>query len=150
MALENENMVMPVGPMNSGSGFGFGGDGIWFLILFFLIAGGGMWGNGFGGGDLYPWMNNSQNINDGFRDQMLATNINGIQNAITSGFGDVQTALCGGFAGVNASITNAQINNMQNTFALQSQLSQCLKKVSNKAKEIFSFTNNEAVGTCAA
>lgn len=124
MALENENMVMPVGPMNN-SGFGLGGDGIWFLILFFLLAGGGMWGGGFGGNDLYPWMNNSQNINDGFRDQMMATNINGIQGAITSGFGDVQTALCGGFAGVNASITNAQINNMQNTFALQSQLSQC-------------------------
>ena len=124
MALENENMVMPVGPMNNG-GIGFGGDGIWFLILFFLLAGGGMWGNGFGGGDLYPWMNNSQNITDGFRDQMMATNINGIQSAITSGFGDIQTALCGGFAGVNASITNAQMNNMQNTFALQSQLSQC-------------------------
>jgi len=71
----------------------------------------GGWGNGMGGfgcGDLYPWMNNSQNINSGFRDQMLGTQISGIQNSITSGFGDVATALCGGFAGVNASVNGAQ------------------------------------------
>ena len=113
MALTDENgMVMPVAPMygNGNGGFGdFGGSGFWILILFILMGG---WGNGFGGGfgggDLYPWMNNSQNINDGFRDQMLGTQVSGIQNSITSGFGDVATALCGGFAGVNASINGAQ------------------------------------------
>ena len=64
-------------------------------------------------------------MNDGFRDQMMNTQINGIQNSITSGFGDIQTALCGGFAGVNASIANAQMNDMQNMNALQAQLAQC-------------------------
>jgi hypothetical protein len=94
---------------NNGFGGSWGGDGFWIILLFILL-GGGMWGGmgGFDGAGLYPWMNNSQNINDGFRDQMLATNINGIQNAVTSGFGDVQTALCGGFAGVNATINGAQ------------------------------------------
>ena len=90
-----------------GGGFGYGGDGAWFLIILFLFAimGGGWGGNrGFGGGsgDLYPWINNSQNINDGFRDQMLASQVQGLQSSITSGFGDVQTALCGDFAGVTA------------------------------------------------
>ena len=152
MALENENgmgTTMLVTPANgvSNSGFGFGGDGIWFLILFFLLAGNGGWGGGFGDGGLYPWMNNSQNINGGFRGQMLNTQINGIQNAVTSGFGDIQTALCGGFAGVNAGIANGfaqleiannarQIADMNQNFAgqtamlqgfngLQSQLSSC-------------------------
>jgi len=135
MALENEgsNMVMPVSPMYGGmnnGGFGFGdGNGFWILLLFLLLGNGGWGMGGFGGmwgmDGLYPWMNNSQNINNGFRDQMLNTTINGIQNAITSGFGDVQTALCGGFAGVNAAITNAEINNMQNTFAVQSALQNC-------------------------
>ena len=120
MALTDENMVMPVTPMNygnNGGGFGFGGDWAWILLL--LVLGGGWGGFGLGGGmgamaamdggfGLYPWLNNSQNINDGFRDQALGTQINGIQNAITSGFGDVQTALCGGFAGVNASVNGAQ------------------------------------------
>ena len=127
MALTDEgsNMVMPVSPMY-GNGNGFGG---------------------FGGDGLYPWMNNSNQINGGFRDQMLNTSINGIQNAVTSGFGDVQTALCGGFAGVNASINGAQnavaqqlytnqIADLERSFAaqtastqgmnaLQSQLAQC-------------------------
>ena len=119
MALEeNSNMVMPVSPMGANGGFGgFGQDG-WWILLLLLFAGGGWGFGGFGGGagmaladggfGLYPWLNNSQNINDGFRDQMFNTNIQGIQNSITSGFGDVQTTLCGGFAGVNASINGAQ------------------------------------------
>ena len=157
MALTDENsnggMVMPVTPMgNTGNGFGdcFGGSGWWILLLFILLGGNG-WGNGFGGGfggnDIYPWMNQSNQINGGFRDQMLNTSINGIQNSITSGFGDVQTALCGGFAGVNAGIAAAQngitqqmyanqIADLERSFAaqtastqgmnaLQSQLAQC-------------------------
>ena len=121
MALTDENMVLPVQPLNYGNngGFGFGGDWAWILLLLVLGGGwGGFGGFGMGAGmlgmgmadgfGLYPWLNNSQNINDGFRDQALGTQVNGIQNAITSGFGDVQTSLCGGFAGVNASINGAQ------------------------------------------
>ena len=122
MALEeNSNMVMPVSPMYGGGNGGFGGFGQdgWWILLLLLFAGGGYGFGGFGGFGgagmamadgfgLYPWLNNSQNINDGFRDQMLNSNIQGIQSSITSGFGDVQTALCGGFAGVNASISGAQ------------------------------------------
>ena len=151
MALTDDSMVMPVQPAysnNGGFGNGFGGDGFWLIILFILL-GNGAWGmGGFGGADgLYPWLNNSQNINGGFREQMLNTQISGIQNSITSGFGDVQTALCGGFAGVNASINGAQnaissqmyanqIADMERSFAaqtaqtagmtaLQAQLAQC-------------------------
>ncbi len=110
MAINDEGMVMPVAPMyGNGGGFGggFGSDWGW-IILLLLFAGGG-WGGGFGGGmDMYPWLNQSNQVNDGFRDQMINTSVNGIQNAVTSGFGDVQTALCGGFAGVNASVNGAQ------------------------------------------
>ena len=145
MALTDENggsgMVMPVAPMygNGGGGFGDGFGSGWWIILLFILLGG--WGGGFGGGvggfdGLYPWMNNSQNINDGFRDQMLGTQISGIQNSITSGFGDVATSLCGGFAGVNASINGAQnaitqqmyqntIADMERSFGVQSQLQNC-------------------------
>lgn len=114
MALEDSGVVMPVAPMNGNGGFGFGG-GDWssWIILFLIFGMFGGWGNGFGGGygggaDIYPWMNQSNQISDGFRDQMLNTSVNGIQNAVTGGFGDVQTALCGGFAGVTASVTGAQ------------------------------------------
>ena len=161
MALENENgsMVMPVSPMYGGNGNfgnGWGGDGFWIILLFLLLGNNGWGMGGFGGGFggfaadgamLYPWMNQSNQINGGFRDQMLNTSINGIQQSITSGFGDVQTALCGGFAGVNASINGAQhaiaqqmyanqIADLERSYAaqtantagmtaLQSQLAQC-------------------------
>lgn len=102
MALTDDSMVMPVTPVNNGGfGNGFGGDGFWLIILFILL-GNGAWGmGGFGGeGGLYPWLNNSQNINGGFRDQMISTQLQGIQNSVTSGFGD--TAL--GIAGINQNI----------------------------------------------
>lgn len=127
---ESTNMYMPVAPAyNAGgnSGFGFGGDWAWILLLLVLF-GNNSWNGGFGGGfgnDLYPWMNNSNQISGGFRDQMLGTQINGIQSSITSGFGDVQNALCSGFAGVNSSITAAQMANMQSLFGVQSSLQQC-------------------------
>lgn len=114
MALTDEgtNTTMLVSPTGINNDGFMGGNGWWILILFILLGG---WGNGFGMGGfgggfdgLYPWMNNSQNINNGFRDQMLGTQINGIQNSITSGFGDVQNALCAGFAGVNATVNGAQ------------------------------------------
>ena len=145
MAITDEStgngFYMPVAPAyngGNGNGFGFGGDWAWILLLLVLFGGNG-WGNGFGGGygnDLYPWMNQSNQINGGFRDQMLGTQINGIQSAITSGFGDVQNSLCSGFAGVNATINGAQnamsqqmyanqIADLQQSFALQSQLAQC-------------------------
>ena len=92
MALTDENgmgttmLVQPSGGNGLGGGL-FGGD-LSIIVLFFLFMMLGGWGNGFGGGfgggDLYPWMNNSQNINSGFRDQMLGTQISGIQNSITS------------------------------------------------------------------
>ena len=129
MAISDEGsgngFFMPVAPayggMNGGNGgFGFGGDWAWILLLLVLFGGGG-WGNGFGGGfdgGLYPWMNNSQNINDGFRDQMLNTQITSIGDKIVSGFGDLSTQLCNGF-------NQAQLATMQQGFNLQSQLASC-------------------------
>ena len=114
--------TMPVAPAGGyGNGFGgFGGDG-WWILLLLLFAGG--WGGGFGmggfgGADFYPWMNQSNQISDGFRDQMLATQVSGIQNSITSGFGDVQAALCNGFNSTNVGILNA-VN------GIESQLASC-------------------------
>lgn len=138
MALTDESvgttmLVQPTGGMpygNNGNGFGFGGDWAWILLL--LVLGGGWGGFGMGGYGgmgmdgfgLYPWLNNSQNINDGFRDQMLNSNVAGIQNSITSGFGDVQTALCGGFAGVNQGVSNS-------TAAIQNSLCNGFNGVTN-------------------
>ena len=149
MALTDENggmgttmLVQPSGGIGN-DGF-FGGNGWWILVLFILLGG---WGNGFGGGfgmdGLYPWMNNSQNINGGFRDQMLNENIGGIRDGIYG----ISNQLCNGFAGTTAAVTGAQnaitqqmytnqiaelersfaaqTANTQGMTALQSQLAQC-------------------------
>lgn len=68
-------------------------------------------------------MNQSNQINGGFRDQMISTQLNGIQSSVTSGFGDVQTALCNGFAGVEQGANARQIANMQTAFAAQTAMS---------------------------
>lgn len=106
MALTDE-MVMPVTPMGGYGNNGFGGDWGW-IILLLLFAGGG-WGNGFGGGyggyD-FPWlMNGQQNVLNGVN---ANTNAGFNQAATQSALGDIQTGLCSGFAGVNATVNGAQ------------------------------------------
>jgi hypothetical protein len=116
--------------MGNGGFGGFGGCDGWWLILLLLCCGGGFGGfGGFGGDGMYPWLMTGQaginaNTNNGFRDAMLNDGINGIQNTITSGFGDIQTALCGGFAGVNAAIANANTASLERSFAAQTAVNQ--------------------------
>lgn len=162
----SNNMVMPVMPMGGGYGYGMPYGGGWgggllgnnndiLGILFIIALCGGGWGfgglGGWGGGlgmmggmfgmdMLYPWLNNSQNINDGFRDQQISTQINGIQNAITSGFGDVQLGIAGvnqnicqtgngivnavnsGFANAETAANARQTANLQSLFGIQSAI----------------------------
>ena len=87
---------------------------------------------------------------------MLNDGINGIRSDING----IATQLCNGFAGIEQSANARQIADMQTAFAgqtamaqgfnaLQGQLAQCLKKIFNKVKKIFGFTNFETVGTYA-
>ena len=146
----NGNLVMPVSPMyGGGSGFGggFGGDSWGWIILLLLLAGNNGWGGfgvfGGGAGELYPWLNNSQNINGGFRDSMLNDNVTSIRDGISNlstqlcgCCGDIQNSLCNGFAGVNATVSNGfaqaeianngrQMANMNQLFNLSSQFADC-------------------------
>ena len=98
---------------------GFGGDSGWWIILLFLcLFGNGGWGNGFGGGNnggtgslFYPFMNQTDTINNGFRDQMLNENITGIRDSING----ISTQLCNGFSDI-------QMTGMQNAFGLQNAI----------------------------
>ena len=129
---DNATFTMPVAPAYGGGygggfGNGFGGDAGWLLL--FLLAMGGGWGmGGFGGGwggmmgmgfD-FPWLLNGQNqiqasTADGFRSAQLSDSITSVRDGISSlstqicgCCGDVQNTLCGGFAGVTASVNGAQ------------------------------------------
>ncbi len=140
---ESNGMVMPVAPMygggNGGFGGGFGGDWGW-IVLLLLIAGGG-WGNGFGGGfggfgnmmlgyD-FPWLLNGQqgisnNVSNGFRDNMLQDSITSVRDGIASlstqlcnCCSDMQMSMLNGFNGIEQSANARQIANMQTAFGLQ-------------------------------
>jgi hypothetical protein len=84
---------------NNNGGWGFGGDGWWIIVLLLLFGNGGWGGFGGFGGDfgMMPYFYNTQTQNDvnrGFDNAALAGTLNGIQSAVTSGFGDVALAQC--------------------------------------------------------
>ena len=110
-------------------GLGFGGDGAWWLIILFLFMFNGNWGNGYGNGGY-------SEVQRGFDQSAVMSAIGDVNGALTAGFANNATALCGGFAGVNAAIANGfaqseiaanarQMADMNQAFALQSQLAQC-------------------------
>ena len=102
-----------------------------------------MMGMGMMGMDyLYPWLNNSQHISDGFRDQQLNTQISDARGDINRGFGDVQLGIAGinqnicqtgngitaavnnGFSQAEIAANSRQMANMQQAFATQQAMSQ--------------------------
>lgn len=116
---ENNGMYMPVAPAYmSGCNNGFGDDwSSWvILLLLFGMFGNGGWGNGYGNNQLgydFPWLLNSNNrtvdsVTNGFDNAAITSQLGDIQGAITNGFANNATALCGGFAGVNATVNSAQ------------------------------------------
>lgn len=131
MAFEESSgngMFMPVAPAYGGGGFGGGDNGWWIIVLLLAFSGG--WGGGFGGGygnaalgiD-FPWVLNGQqqiqgNMADGFRDQMISSNLGDIQGAISSGFGNLTTQLY-----------TSQISDLERSFAAQTALSQGLNSL---------------------
>lgn len=129
---DNATFTMPVAPAYGGGygggfGSGFGGDWGWIILL--LLCANGGWGmGGFGGGfgnmmgfgiD-FPWLMNGQqqisnNTNDGFRDAQLHDSVTSVRDGVSNlatqlcgCCGDIQNTLCGGFAGVTASVNGAQ------------------------------------------
>jgi hypothetical protein len=129
-----------------GDGFGWGGNGAWWLLVLFLFAfnGNGGWGGNFGGNGAMPYIMNNTTNNDvqrGFDQQAVMSGIGDLNGAVTAGFAGVNQALCGGFAGVNATINGGfaaaeasenarQMANMQQMFALQTGLSNQLNGIS--------------------
>lgn len=93
---------------NGGNGFGWGGDGAWWLLVLFLFAFNGNWGNGGGNGGY------NGSLQRGFDQSAIMSGLTGINSAITSGFASAEVA------------NNArQIANMQQMFGLQSQFADC-------------------------
>lgn len=159
---------------NGGNNGGMGdNNGWWIVLLIILLAAGNGFGNnggnsgGFGGGMPYVINNDGGSVQRGFDQAAIMSGITGVQ----SGVQNLSTQLCNcccdmrdtvssGFYSAEVAASNRQMADMQQAFAAQtamsqgfnqlgSQFAECLKKIFTKAKEIFSFTKYEAVGTYA-
>lgn len=87
-----------LGANNRGGGFGFGGDGAWWLIVLFLFAlSGNGWGNGFGGGNgMAPFVLGNGiggDVQRGFDQQAVISGINGISSSICNNTSDILQAM---------------------------------------------------------
>lgn len=130
--------TMPVVPAtNGGYGNNGWGDGgwLWFIVVIFAIFGG--WGNGFGGfgnggGGALQGYATQADIQRGFDNSAVISKLDGISNGLCDGFYAVQNGMNGintnilqtGY-GIQQAINADTIANMQNTNALQAQLSDC-------------------------
>lgn len=130
--------TMPVVPAtNGGYGNNGWGDGgwLWFIVVIFAIFGG--WGNGFGGfgnggGGALQGYATQADIQRGFDNSAVISKLDGISNGLCDGFYAVQSGMNGintnimqtGY-GIQQAINADTIANMQNTNALQAQLSDC-------------------------
>lgn len=144
MAYGNEltpSVIDAIRGNGNGGGYGLGnGDGILWLLLFIILGGGRGWGGGYGygngaggvgGNELYPWLNQSQNVNDGFRDQMMQTSLQSILAAaqalstqLCNCCGDMQMAVANGFSNAEANANARQMANMQQGFGMQTAMMQ--------------------------
>lgn len=129
------------GGNGDGFGGGFGNDLGWIIILLLFANGGwGGFGGGFGGGnEIYPWMNQAEVTNNGFRDQMINGNVTAIRDAIgnlstqlCNCCGDMQMALANGFAGVEQGANARQIANMNQAFNAQTAMMQGFNAVQSQ------------------
>lgn len=143
MAFSDENMVMPVAPTGFG-GNSFGNDG-WWIILLFLLAFNGGWGGGYGNGNGVGFVDNS--VQRGFDQSAVMSGLSGINNTVVSGFGDVQTALCAGFNGVEIGANAREMASMNRIFDLQSQFAQCCCENRLASVQTQNIVQNEGAST---
>ena len=123
--------TMPVAPVNSSNGgFGWGGEGSWFIIILFLFAFLG-WGNG-------GWGNNGNNggVVDGYVLPSDFANverkIDSVNQGLCEGFyqqaqlvNGTNMAMANGFAQAELSRANQQAALMQQLNAMQMQAANC-------------------------
>ena len=123
--------TMPVAPVNSSNGgFGWGGEGSWFIIILFLFAflgwGNGGWGNnGNSGGVVDGYVLTSDFAN-------VERKIDSVNQGLCDGFyqqaqlvNGTNMAMANGFAQAELSRSNQQAALMQQLNAMQMQAANC-------------------------
>lgn len=131
---------MLAGQADNNNGFGFGGEGLWAVIILAIIFGWGRNGSGFGGGsgggDIYYGGGFEGAIQRGFDTNTIINKLNGLENGLCdgfyaqntnllNGFSGVQNTLAQGFAGLNTALVTQGYETRMGTQAVQNQLASC-------------------------
>lgn len=108
-----------------GNGYGGFGDGAgaWWIIILFLFAMNGGWGNGGWGnrGGSFPLIANDNTNNDiqrGFDQQSVMNGLNGLTSAVSNGFANAEVSRC-----------NAQTNLLQTLNANQNASTAAMNQI---------------------
>lgn len=125
-------MTMPVAPANTGNsnGFGWGGDGAWWIVLFLIFAAFGGWGNGFGFGGGGNGVMDGYVLTSDFAN--VERKIDSVNQGLCDGFyqqaqlaNGTNMAMANGFAQAELSRSNQQAALMQQLTAMQMQNQEC-------------------------
>ena len=119
----NSNGITPTIPLSTGSGFGFGNDGIWALLIFAMI-----FNNGFGG-----WGNGANNIatTDYISSEFTQRDVN-------NGFQNTNNLISGGFADLSTNLCNVRSDILTGNMGLQNSI---LSSGNAISRDILSQTN---------
>ena len=120
--MNNSTGIVPTMPIG-GNGFGFGGDGIWALLIFAMI-----FNNGFGG-----WGNGANNIatTDYISSEFTQRDVN-------SGFQNTNNLISGGFADLSTNLCNVRSDILTGNMGLQNSILSSSNAVS---RDILAQTN---------
>lgn len=120
--MNNSTGIVPTMPIG-GNGFGFGGDGIWALLIFAMI-----FNNGFGG-----WGNGVNNIatTDYISSEFTQRDVN-------NGFQNTNNLISGGFADLSTNLCNVRSDILTGNMGLQNSI---LSSGNAISRDILSQTN---------
>lgn len=96
---------------NGNGAFGWGEGGLFWIIVLFLFAFMGGWGNnGYGGGGMTPYLinNTTNDVQRGFDQQAIMGGINGLTAAVNTGFANAEVSRCNSQANVLQALNASQ------------------------------------------
>lgn len=134
MALSSELSAADIAAVTGNNGFGMDGGSGWWLILLFLFAFNGGWGNGFGGGyggGAVPYVAND--VQRGFDQSAVMAGLAGIQTSLANGFAGNEISQCNQTANLTSQLSALALNQATNACNTNAQVADLKYTVATEA-----------------